>query len=232
MQVKDIMSAPVHTIAPSTTVAQIASLLLIRRISGVPVVDDGRLVGIVSESDLLHRHEIGTDDSTPIRWWMRFLQQERLPAEYVKSHGGHASDIMTEEVITVGEDAPLARVARLLEAHRIRRIPVMRGKTVAGIVTCSDLLRALLASSGTTQAQVQSDQAILERLMRELDRQPWWRPEWSTVTVKRGVVHYQGMVDNDMQRRAARVAAENIPGVSRVVDDRLCSAEWPAMLCG
>src|SRR5687768_7129143 len=96
MNARDIMTPSVFTITPDTTVREIAGLLLARHISGVPVLDGERLVGIVSEGDLLRRHEIGTDRrSPPTRWWLRFLQSPSDPAEYVKSHAVRAADVMT-----------------------------------------------------------------------------------------------------------------------------------------
>src|SRR5688500_8934108 len=86
MNAKDIMTTSVITIGPATTVREIADLLVARGISGVPVVEVERLVGIVSEGDLLRRHEIGTDRrSAGNPWWMRFFQGSVDPAEYVRS---------------------------------------------------------------------------------------------------------------------------------------------------
>src|SRR6186713_3349230 len=107
MKAKDIMTTRVITIAPETTIREIATILLERRISGLPVIEDGRVIGVVSEGDLLRRHEIGTDRKRPQgSWWMRFFRGEPGPAEYVKSHAVHAADVMTREVISVSEEEP------------------------------------------------------------------------------------------------------------------------------
>ena len=113
MKAKDIMTSPVVSVTPVTSVREIAALLLEHRISAVPVLDDGRLVGIVSEGDLLHRHEIGTDRVPPPRsWWLRLFSTGGTPAEYVRSHAAHARDIMAREVVSVAEDTPVADIAR------------------------------------------------------------------------------------------------------------------------
>jgi predicted transcriptional regulator len=87
MKAKDIMTTPVVTVSPVATVQEIAALLLERRISAVPVVEDGRLVGLVSEGDLLHRHEIGTErDQSERSWWRGLIGGEpgEAAAQYVK----------------------------------------------------------------------------------------------------------------------------------------------------
>lgn len=233
MQAKDIMRAPVITITPLTTVQDIAALLLEQRISGVPVLEGGRLVGMVSETDLLHRHEIGTDggDARSRSWWVRMVKPNRVPTEYVKSHGGRARDIMSRKVIAVAEDTPLAGIAALLESHRIGRVPVLRGSRLIGIVSRADLVRVIADQSRKLDSpQTPTDASIRERLLAELQRQPWWHPQWSTVFVDAGIVSYRGLVESEVKRQAARVAAENVPGVRGVKDTRVETAEWQAMV--
>src|SRR5688500_14620396 len=124
MKAKDIMTSPVVTAGPETTVREIAALLLKQRISALPVLEKGRVVGMVSEADLLHRHEIGTDQLPAGPWWLRLFGADRSPAEYVKSHARKARDIMTREVASVDEDTPVTRIADLLDKHGIKRVPV------------------------------------------------------------------------------------------------------------
>ena len=129
MHAKDIMTAPVITITPDSPVHEIAALLLERRISGVPVVANGEVVGMVNEGDLLHRHEIGTEGETPERsWWARLIEHDQFPSDYVKSHARKARDIMSQHVVSVTEDAPARRLASIFAARHVRRIPVLRGK--------------------------------------------------------------------------------------------------------
>jgi CBS domain-containing protein len=224
MQASDIMCTPVFSVAPDTPVKDIAALLLEKRISGVPVMDEGRLVGLVSEGDLLRRHEIGTDrPKRPGSWWLRmFSNADQTPADYVKTHARRARDIMTGEVITINPETPLAEIASVLESHGIKRVPVMRDGELVGIVSRANLVQALAGMRpATVRVTPPADQAIRGRLQAELERQPWWRQAASNVIVTDGVVHYFGTIESDDEQDAARVAAENIPGVRGIEDHRV-----------
>jgi CBS domain-containing protein len=228
MNARDIMTPTVFTITPDTTIREIADLLLARRISGVPVLEGERLVGIVSEGDLLRRHEIGTDRrSSGNPWWMRFFLGPLDPAEYVKSHAVRAADVMTTAPITVAEDTPAPRIAALFEKHGIKRVPVMRGQRLVGIVTRANLVQAL-ARTARPESSRRSDGAIRSKLLEELGLQEWWHAS-SNALVEDGIVHFWGIYESDDARRAARVAAENIPGVRGVVDHRVNGADLPMM---
>lgn len=230
MKAKDIMTSPVITAGPETTVREIAALLLKQRISALPVLEKGRVVGMVSEADLLHRHEIGTDRLPAGPWWLRLFGADRSPAEYVRSHARKARDIMTREVVSVSEDTPVARIADLLDKHGIKRVPVMRGKRLVGIVSRANLVQALANEARAASRPSRDDAAIHDRVTAELERQAWWRPVYSNVTVADGVVHYWGATESDADRDAARVAAENVPGVRDVVDHRIRIYDIPSMV--
>ncbi len=224
MQASDIMCTPVFSVAPDTPVKDIAALLLEKRISGVPVMDEGRLVGLVSEGDLLRRHEIGTDRTKrPGSWWLRmFSNADQTPADYVKTHARRARDIMTSDVITINPETPLAEIATVLESHGIKRVPVMRDSELVGIVSRANLVQALAGMRpATVRVTPPADQAIRGRLQAELERQSWWRQAASNVIVTDGVVHYFGTIESDDEQDAARVAAENIPGVRGIEDHRV-----------
>lgn len=232
MNAKDIMSSPVITVGPEASVREIAALLLERGISGVPVVQKGRLVGLVSEADLLHRHEIGTDRAARGgSWWLRLFSDGPSLDDYVKSHATQARDVMTRDVVSVAPDTPVAEIARLLESRRIKRVPVLRGRRLIGIVSRANLIQALAVHKrpGKKPARPRDDKAIRERLLAELERQPWWRIS-SNLVVDDGVVHYWGIVDSEEERQAARVAAENVPGVRKVEDHRLIYQSMPYAL--
>jgi len=231
MQVRDIMSANVITITPDTVVRDIVATLLEHHISGLPVVDRGKVVGMVGEGELVHRHEIGADGERPKSWWERVLGSEPSSAIYVRSHGIRASDIMSREVTSVAANASLAEVASIFEAREVRRLPVMEGGRLVGIVTRADLVRALGATTDhPAVARAQSDEAIRLRLQTELEKQSWWQSKWSSVLVSNGLVRYIGISDSDIDRQAARVAAENVPGVRGVQDDRLQFTDWQPMV--
>lgn len=140
MQAKDVMTAPVVTAETDTSVAAVAERLLERRISAMPVVDaDGRVVGVVSEGDLMHRGESGGERHRS--WWLALIASaEERSRDYVKNHGLRASDVMTRDPVTVGEDATLEEIAALLETHRIKRVPVLRDGRLVGIVSRANLL--------------------------------------------------------------------------------------------
>jgi len=178
MRAMDVMTTNVVTVGPATSVQEVAKILSERSISGVPVVDaENRLIGIVSEGDLLHRVETGTERRVPRRrrsWWLdRFAADEELARDYVRSHGRTAEDVMTREVVTVGDTTDLAEIANLLETKRIKRVPVVRDGKLVGIVSRANLVRALAAVGGQLAGDVASDdRTIRQRLLTELREQP------------------------------------------------------------
>jgi CBS domain-containing protein len=232
MKARDIMTAPVITIGPETQVREIVRLLFEKRISGVPVVEDGRVVGLVSEGDLLRRQEIGTDGNPADgSWWARLIKDDPAPAAYVKSHARRARDIMTRDVVSVVEDTSIAEIASLFETRRIKRVPVLRDKELVGIVSRADLIQALAARTKSVRVlRAQTDSAIRKRLLSELAHQSWWHRDSSNVIVTDGVVHYWGLLDSEDERQAARVAAENVPGVRKIEDHRMHLVDLPSML--
>lgn len=218
MQVRDVMVAPVISVSPSTTVQEVAKLLLEKRVSAVPVLDsEDRLVGIVSEGDLLHRVEAGTKRRRS--WWLQaFTGNNTLAAEYIKAHARKISDVMTRDVITASPQTPLHEVAALMEKNAIKRMPVLENGRVVGIVSRANLLQAV-ASSHTMPEVSPSDQAIRERILSSLNSEPWAHTSLLNVTVYGGVVDLWGVADSRIERKAIKVAAESIPGVSAVNDN-------------
>ena len=227
MNAADVMTGEVVTVRDDAPVLQVVRLMLARGISGVPVVDDKAIVvGILSEGDLLRRAELGTE-KTRGSWTEFFTGTATLAEEYVRSHGTLARDIMTREVISVQHDTPLADIADLMEAHSIKRVPVLNGDRLVGIVSRSNLLRAF-ASVASTQAPRQSDDAaIREALLAELARQPWSRRSENSVVITDGVVHLWGMVTLPEEQRALQLAAEGIPGVKAVKNHMIVLSEEP-----
>lgn len=226
MRAKDVMTQNVITVGPETTVRALAALLSERGISGAPVVDsDGQMVGIVSEGDLLHRAELGTEEhegKRPSSWWLDDFASG-LARDYVKSHGRTVGDIMTRDVVTVSEETELGDVATLLESRRIKRVPVMRDDKIVGIVSRSNLVRALGATSVAAAPDgviVEDDRLIRARLLAELADKRWTGGIWAQdIIVNGGVVHlWFGSDAPDERLQAARVAAENIAGVRAVIE--------------
>jgi CBS domain-containing protein len=219
----DVMTTNVITVGPDTSVQEVAKILSERSISGVPVVDaENRLVGIVSEGDLLHRVETGTERRVHRRrrsWWLDTIgTDEELARDYVKSHGRTAKDVMTREVISVGDTAELADIANLLETKRIKRVPVVRDGELVGIVSRANLVRALAAAgSRLTADSATDDRTIRQKLLEELQGREWVHTWAADIIVRDGVVHIWVSDDRpDEERQALRVAAENISGVRGV----------------
>ena len=233
MRAMDVMTTDVITVSPDTTVQDLAKLLAERGISGTPVVDaGGQLVGIVSEGDLLHRAEIGTAHRHRERrrsWWLDHFASEAA-REYVKSHGRTVNDVMTPNVVTVSEDTDLAEVAALLEARRIKRVPVLRDGRIVGIISRANLVRALGATKGAPPREGEADdRTIRARLLNELGREEWARIWPEDVIVRDGIVHFWLTSDEpEEKRRALRVAAETIPGVRGVEEHFLPVPALPA----
>jgi CBS domain-containing protein len=217
MKARDVMTSPVITVTPSTLVETLARTLLERRISGVPVVDsNGFLVGVVSEGDLLHRAEAGTERRRS--WWLRlFTGPDTLAQEYTKSRGRKVEHVMTREVITAPPSAPLRELARLLEIHCIKRVPIVENARLVGIVTRANLIQAVASSPIDLDVPV-SDTKIRESLLAHVQKQPWAHAGLLNATVSDGVVDLWGFTSSDAERTALRVAAENTPGVSAVND--------------
>jgi CBS domain-containing protein len=210
------MTSPVVSVGPETTVQEIAKILIERRVSGVPVLDQGeRVVGIVSEGDLIRRVE-GADERHR-SWWLRLFSDATTDAtEYVKVHGRRAADVMTRDVVTVGEDMPLHEIAALLEARRIKRVPVVRDGRVLGIVSRANLLHGLAAGPADTPAPTADDEAIRARILTRIREEVRGMTQFVNVVVNQGVVDLWGTTDSPDVVQAVRVAAENTPGVREV----------------
>jgi CBS domain-containing protein len=225
MLVRVIMTRTVIRAAPETSVLDLATLMIENRVSAIPVVSGGSLVGIVSEADLLHRYELGTQrDAVERSWWRRLFVDEDAPRSYVEAHAMKVGEIMTAPVVSVEDDATVGDVAALFESRNIRRAPVMRAGTMVGIVSRADFVRALVARAGVRRVpRPKSDESIRRALLRELESHRWWRPDRSRVTVEDGIVRISGLFDSLQEQLATRVAAENIAGVRGVDDIRSLS---------
>ena len=220
MRAHQIMTKDVITVTPHTTIEDAARIMLRTHVSGLPVMDDaGKLVGIVSESDFLRRGEIGTGRKRA-KWLQFFLGPGTAANEFVRERGRKVEDVMTPDPITVGEETPLEDLVRLMEKNDIKRLPVMSGKTLRGIVTRSNLLQAVASLAHEIPDPTADDDHIRERIIRAVSATDW-RPIGFEVTVRNGVVHLHGIITTDEARQATIVAAENTAGVKKV-HDHLC----------
>ena len=218
MQARHVMVSPVITVGEHSTVRDVAKVMITHHVSAVPVVDRaGKLVGIVSEADLMHRKETGTE--RPSSWWLSMISGDRaLTTEYVQSHATKIADVMTRDVQTAQPDTPLCEVADLLEDKHIKRVPIVNtAGDLVGIVSRSNVIQAIASAQPQLEITV-PDAMIRERLITELKKQSWSHVHRLNVTVSNGVVSLWGFTKSDQERQAIRVAAESVPGVSAVND--------------
>jgi len=234
MRAMDVMTTNVITVEPDTSVQELATLLSDRGISGVPVLDrDNRLVGVVSEGDLLHRAETGTERRTQrrrSRWLDNFASDQEAARDYVKAHGRTVREIMTRDVISVSDTTELADIATLLETRRIRRVPVVRDGQLVGIISRANLVRALAMTKSESAVEADSDdRTIRQKLIAELTGQEWVHMWGADIIVRDRVVHLWFSDDrSDEERQAVRIAAENIPGVRQVQEHIVPVPAFPA----
>jgi len=218
MKAEDVMTREVISIDPDSTVLQAARLMLQHHISGLPVIDkEGNLVGVLSEGDFLRRRETKTEKRRS-RWLEFLMGPGRIAAEYSHSHGSKVSEVMTKEVQTVDETTALEDIVDLMERHRIKRVPVLCGGQVVGIITRSNLMHAMVSLARVAKPAATGDAAIRDQLLAEMQKEKWAPAASANVVVHDGVVELWGVIIDERQREALKVAAENIPGVKAVKD--------------
>ena len=223
MNAQDVMVSPVVTASEDATIQEVARLLIDRRISAVPIVDAaGKLSGIVTESDLMRRAEIGTERQ--YSWWLSLLADARtLAADYVKSHATSVKDIMTRTVKTAAPDTPLHEIAELFEKNHIKRVPIVdRNGELVGIVSRANIVQAVASVRPRLEISL-PDAEIRSRLLDELKKQRWTQAHNLNITVTSGVVELWGFFETEPERDAIKVVAEAIPGV-KAVNDHLMRA--------
>ena len=228
MNVAEIMTKPVITVTPETTIVEMAQLLLQHRISGLPVVgSDGAVVGMVTEGDFLRRIETGTQ-RRHARWLEFLIAPGRLAREYTDANARKVGEVMTETVVSVALTDSLPEVVRLMEHHRVKRLPVIEAGRLVGIVSRADLVQALLHSLAEPSDEppgmpggdeITADSEIRERILAEIARQPWGPRASVDVRVENGAVELYGTITDERERAALRVLAENVPGVKAVRDN-------------
>jgi CBS domain-containing protein len=219
MKARDVMASHVITVGPELDLKAVANTLVANGISAVPVVAiDGSIVGIVSEGDLMRRAVSGAERKRT-RWLEAFSSAEQLMAEFVKAHGRKAKDVMTRQVISVSPDTSLQEIADLLEKHGIKRVPVIENGRLVGIVSRANLVQAL-ATRGLAFVDVaEADETLRKVIVLNLRKLPWTTAlTMVDVIVDHGVVNLWGVVGNEEEKNAIRVAAEGTPGVQAVND--------------
>ena len=221
MKARDVMVRDVVTVKPDTDVADAVKLLVEHDISALPVVDaDGRLLGIMSEADLLARME---GEHRHPRWVEALMPATRLAGEFNRAHGKTVSAVMSTNVVSAEEDTPLSEIAALLERYRIKRVPVVAGGKVVGIVSRSNLIQALASSKPAADARRDVDRALREQVLDRLSQQQWTDFGGRNIIVEDGVVHVWGLVGSESERKALITLAGEVPGVSRVTDEMIAA---------
>jgi CBS domain-containing protein len=220
MRAHQIMTRPVITVTPESKIVEAANTMLQKHVSGLPVVDaSGKLVGILSEGDFIRRSEIGTQRKRG--QFLRFiLGPGKAASDFVHEHGRKVSEIMTPEPLTITEDTALEDIVALMERKSIKRLPVVRGDTIVGIVSRSNLLQAVASLAREIPDPTADDDHIRDRVIDALEKNDWC-PFGLSVVVRDGIVHLSGVITEERSRKAAVVAAENVAGVNKV-HDHLC----------
>lgn len=230
MQAKDIMveGANVITVCPEDSIYTAIRLMLKNGVSGLPVVECGplgtsKLVGLVTEGDFLRRRETKTLRRRP-SWLELVVGSEELATEYVRASGHKVSEVMTSPAVTITEETPIQEIVNLMEERTVKRLPVVRGDTLVGLVTRANLLRALVRETYVVTDGPSSDMVIQTRITKEIADQPWNPGQMVQVTVKDGVVKLAGVLLDEQERKAIRMVAENVPGV-RAIEDHISILE-------
>lgn len=217
MRAHEIMSRSVVTVTPGTPIVQAAKIMLRNHIGGLPVVDsEGKLIGIVTDGDFIRRAEIGTDRKRG-RWLGLLVGRGRLNTDFVRSHGRSVSEIMTPNPATVGENATLAEIVGMMERKHVKRLPVVVGDRLVGIVSYRDFVQALTDLASRAPGPTPSDDILRQRILTALD-QAACSTRRVNVMVRDGTASLHGAVHDDRERQAALVAARTVDGVKDVRD--------------
>src|ERR1700730_3722014 len=207
MRAHQIMTLSVITVTPETTIVEAANTMLQRHVSGLPVVKAGKLVGIISEGDFIRRSEIGTQRVRG-RFLKFILGSGKEATDFVHEHGSKVAEIMTPDPLTINEDTDLEKTVELMEKNGVKRLPVMRGDKLVGIVSRSNLLQAVASMAREIPDPTADDDHIRNRVIDAIEKYDW-RPFGLSVIVRDGIVHLSGVITEERSRQAAIVAAEN-----------------------
>ena len=220
MRAHQIMTRSVVTVTPDATILEAANTMLRWHVSGLPVVDiTGKLVGVLSEGDFIRRREIGTQRKRG-RWLKFLLGAGKSATEYVHEQGRKVSEVMSRDPITISENATLEEIVTAMEDNDVKRLPVMRGDKLVGIVSRANLLQAVAGLAREIPDPTADDDHIRNRTIQAIEKNDW-SPFGLNVIVRDGIVHLSGVITEERSRQAAIVAAENVAGV-RKVHDHLC----------
>jgi CBS-domain-containing membrane protein len=218
MKARDIMTRDVVTVGPNASVHEVATLLATHHISGIPVTAaDKRLLGIVSEGDLVERVEVGGEPKG--KWWLEgFGNTQALASRYAKAHGATVADVMTRQVATVHPDADLEDVADIFQAHRVKRVPVVQDGRLLGIVTRSDIVKAVSGAMGPAAAKMRTDGELQRAILERMRVERWLDTSYVNCSVSKGKVTVGGLIGSAEERRGLRTLVEEVAGPDSVID--------------
>ena len=199
MRVRDVMTTDVATVAPDTDLRDVAALLVRMRVSGVPVVDSGHVVGVVSERDILFKERPSDGIHRGLLAWVMDEGDLMLKVDARK-----AREAMTRPPVTIGASRSVADAAALMLDEGVSRLPVVDGGDLVGIVTRHDLVRAFARSDEEIWQEIDSDPLI---------RSYWRRPGDYDITVTRGEVTLTGKVGSKEEARLVEAFVDRVPGV-------------------
>ena len=223
MIASDVMVHDIVTIGPEEDVSKAVKLLVDHDISALPVVDDERrVIGILSEADLLHRDKIGTEQHRA--WWLEAVTPASVLAlDYAKSHGRKVAEVMSEDIISADENTPLSDLANILEKNRIKRVPILKDGKLVGIVSRSNLIQALASAPSQPENDQLADRGIRSAILARLAEQSWTDFGERNIVVTNGVVNLWGLVGSPEEHKALLALAESVPGVREVSDEMIAS---------
>ncbi len=199
MRVKDVMTQDVATVAPDTDLRDVAALLVQKRISGVPVVGGGRVLGVVSERDILFKERPSDGLSRSVLAWL--MDEGDL---MLKIDARTARAAMTSPAVVIAPARSVADAAALMLDEGVSRLPVVDKGELVGIVTRHDLVRAFARTDEEIWLEIEGDPLV---------RAYWHRPGSSDITVSRGEVTLRGKVGSKQEAHLIEAFVDRVPGV-------------------
>jgi CBS domain-containing protein len=203
MKVRDVMTETVFTVTPDTPLKLVATRMLEYGISGMPVVDGDRVLGVISETDILFKERTAPDRTGLVDWLVHYGED---PPQ-AKLNARTAGQAMTTPAVTIGPNRSVADAAALMLDLGIDRLPVVDGEELIGIVTRTNLVRAFIRNDEEIERDIRDD-GLLHRL--------WLDPEQVQVTVEDGNVVLAGSVDTPEAADSLVAFVERTPGVVSV----------------
>ena len=227
MLARDVMSSDVVTVGANATILEAIKLLINEGVSGLPVVDaSGAIVGMLSEFDVI-RHVAGTDSEAFSRFQSQLIDRGALGTAYTQALSKSVKTIMTKPALTAPDDADLKAVADLMLQYKMKRIPIVKGPSVVGVISRVDLLKALLSRPGDdagvkaaarpSQKVPVDDDQLRQAVIKAVRQSGVPVSGGFDVVSHNGVAHLWGVVANEASHEACQVTALRVPGVSDIV---------------